>query len=90
MPFLSLNEPRGIYERFQAQTEPAAERIADDVAGHDAAEKLPVRASDLYETVSDASKKAADAVSAHVQEHPLSSVLIAFAAGFVVSKILTR
>ena len=75
---------------FQAQTEPAAERIADDVVGHDAAEKPSVRASDLYETVSDASKKSADAVCAHAQQHPLSSVLIAFAAGVVLSKILTR
>ena len=58
--------------------------------GQDAAEKISGRASDLYGTVSDTSKKSADAITAHVEEQPLSSLLIAFAAGFIFSKILTR
>ncbi len=58
--------------------------------GQDAAGKLSDRASDLYETVSDTSKKSAEAITAHVEEQPLSSLLIAFAAGFIFSKILTR
>ena len=58
--------------------------------GQDTAEKISGRASDLYETVSDTGKKSADAVTAHVEEQPLSSLLIAFAAGFIFSKILTR
>jgi ElaB/YqjD/DUF883 family membrane-anchored ribosome-binding protein len=58
--------------------------------GHDTADKLSGRASDLYETVADTSKKSADAITAHVEEQPLSSLLIAFAAGFIFSKILTR
>jgi ElaB/YqjD/DUF883 family membrane-anchored ribosome-binding protein len=58
--------------------------------GQDTAEKISGRASDLYDTVSDTSKKSADAVTAHVEEQPLSSLLIAFAAGFIFSKILTR
>jgi ElaB/YqjD/DUF883 family membrane-anchored ribosome-binding protein len=58
--------------------------------GQDTAEKISGRASDIYATVSDSSKKSADAVTAHVEEQPLSSLLIAFAAGFIFSKILTR
>jgi ElaB/YqjD/DUF883 family membrane-anchored ribosome-binding protein len=58
--------------------------------GQDTADKISGRAADLYETVSDTSKKSADAISAHVEEQPISSLLIAFAAGFIVSKILTR
>ena len=58
--------------------------------GQDAADKISGRASDLYETVSDKSKKSADAITARVEEQPLSSLLIAFAAGFIFSKILTR
>ena len=58
--------------------------------GQDTAEKLSGRASDLYETVSDTSKKSADAITARVEEQPLTSLLIAFAAGFIFSKILTR
>jgi ElaB/YqjD/DUF883 family membrane-anchored ribosome-binding protein len=58
--------------------------------GHDTADKISDRASDLYETVSDTGRKSADAITAHVEEQPLSSLLIAFAAGFIFSKILTR
>jgi len=58
--------------------------------GQDTADKISGRASDLYETVSDTSKKSAEAITAHVEEQPISSLLIAFAAGFIFSKILTR
>jgi ElaB/YqjD/DUF883 family membrane-anchored ribosome-binding protein len=58
--------------------------------GHDAADRISVRAADLYDTVSDTGKKSADAISSHVEEQPLSSLLIAFAAGFIFSKILSR
>jgi ElaB/YqjD/DUF883 family membrane-anchored ribosome-binding protein len=58
--------------------------------GQDAADKISGRAADLYETVSEKSKKSAEAVTAHVEEQPLSSLLIAFAAGFIFSKIITR
>ncbi len=57
---------------------------------HDTAEKISGRAADLYETVSETSRKSADAITAHVEEKPISSLLIAFAAGFIFSKILTR
>jgi ElaB/YqjD/DUF883 family membrane-anchored ribosome-binding protein len=57
---------------------------------HDTADKISGRAADIYETVSEKSRKSADVVTAHVEEQPLSSLLIAFAAGFIVSKILTR
>lgn len=57
---------------------------------HDAADTISERASGLYETVSETSKKSADALTAHVEERPLQSLLIAFAAGFIFSKILTR
>ena len=75
---------------FQSQTEIEAKQVADDLAGRGSGDTISVRAADLYETVSDASKKSAEAITAHVQQHPLSSVLIAFGAGFVFSKILTR
>ena len=58
--------------------------------GQDTADKLSGRASDIYETVSETGRRSADAVTAHVEEQPLSSLLIAFAAGFIFSKILTR
>jgi ElaB/YqjD/DUF883 family membrane-anchored ribosome-binding protein len=58
--------------------------------GHDAADTISERASGIYETVSDRGRKSANAFTAHVEEQPLSSLLIAFAAGFILSKILTR
>jgi ElaB/YqjD/DUF883 family membrane-anchored ribosome-binding protein len=62
-----------------------ASRISQDTA-----EKISSQASGIYETVSEKGRKSADVVTAHVEEQPLSSLLIAFAAGFIFSKILTR
>lgn len=56
----------------------------------DAADTISDRASDIYETVSAKGRKSADALTAHVEEQPITSLLIAFAAGFIFSKILTR
>jgi ElaB/YqjD/DUF883 family membrane-anchored ribosome-binding protein len=58
--------------------------------GQDAADKISGHAADLYGTVSEKSRKSAEAVTAHVEEQPLSSLLIAFAAGFIFSKIISR
>lgn len=58
--------------------------------GQDAADTITERASDIYETVSEKGRKSADALTAHVEEKPIASLLIAFAAGFIFSKILTR
>ncbi len=58
--------------------------------GQGAADTISDRASDIYETVSEKGRKSADALTAHVEEQPITSLLIAFAAGFIFSKILTR
>lgn len=58
--------------------------------GQDAADTLSERAADLYETVSDTGRRSADRIGAHVEEKPVTSLLLAFAAGFVFSKFLTR
>lgn len=56
----------------------------------DAADTLSDRAADLYDTVSEKSRRSADALSARVEEQPVTSLLLAFAAGFIFSKFLTR
>ncbi|HTI02369.1 MAG TPA: hypothetical protein VL752_15575 [Acidisoma sp.] len=56
----------------------------------DAADTLSERAADIYDTVSEKSRRSADALTAHVEEQPVTSLLLAFAAGFIFSKILTR
>jgi ElaB/YqjD/DUF883 family membrane-anchored ribosome-binding protein len=56
----------------------------------DAAETISDRAADLYETVSDTGRRGADKVTAHIEDKPVTSLLIAFAAGFIFSKIVTR
>ena len=63
---------------------------ANPVIGSDAAERLSDRATELYETALDAGKKSVDVIATYVQENPLTSVLIAFGAGFVLSRILSR
>lgn len=58
--------------------------------GQDAADTISERAADMYETVSETGRRSADRIGAHVEEKPVTSLLLAFAAGFVFSKILTR
>jgi ElaB/YqjD/DUF883 family membrane-anchored ribosome-binding protein len=70
---------------FPDRIEPEAKPVIGD-----AAENLSDRASDLYETALDASKKSAEEISAYVQQKPIISVLLAFGAGFVFSRMLRR
>ncbi|MCB8877334.1 DUF883 family protein [Acidisoma silvae] len=58
--------------------------------GQDTADSISGQAADLYETVSETGRRSANKVTAHIEEKPIASLLIAFAAGFVFSKILTR
>jgi ElaB/YqjD/DUF883 family membrane-anchored ribosome-binding protein len=58
--------------------------------GQDAAERISGTAANVYDNVSKQGKRSAEAVSQHVEEQPISSLLIAFAAGFVFSKLFTR
>lgn len=57
---------------------------------HGAADDLSERATGLYENLSAQGKRAVGAVSHQVEEQPLVSVLVAFAVGFVASKLLSR
>lgn len=56
----------------------------------EAADSIAGQASDLYERVSETGRRGADRLSAHVEEQPVTSLLLAFAAGFIVSKIVSR
>lgn len=56
----------------------------------DAADTLSERAADIYDTVSEKGRRSADVLTAHVEEQPVTSLLLAFAAGFIFSKFLTR
>ncbi len=57
---------------------------------HEAADSISDHASDLYEAVADTGRRSADKLSAQVEERPVTSLLLAFAAGFIFSKIITR
>jgi len=56
----------------------------------DAADTISERAADIYDTVSEKGRRSADALTAHVEEQPVTSLLLAFAAGFIFSKFMTR
>jgi ElaB/YqjD/DUF883 family membrane-anchored ribosome-binding protein len=58
--------------------------------GQNAAEKISGSASDIYGGVSKQTQRSAEAVSQHVQDWPISSLLIAFVGGFALSKLFTR
>ncbi len=58
--------------------------------GQNAAEKISGSASDIYGGVSKQTQRSAEAVGQHVQDWPVSSLLIAFVGGFAISKLFTR
>jgi hypothetical protein len=58
--------------------------------GQNAAEKISGGASDIYSGVSKQTIRSAEVVSEHVQDWPVSSLVIAFVGGFGIAKLLTR
>ncbi len=52
--------------------------------------QLNERASDLYESISDRGERSAKAVGRHVEEHPVTSLLVAFGIGMLASRLLQR
>jgi ElaB/YqjD/DUF883 family membrane-anchored ribosome-binding protein len=58
--------------------------------GRNAAERISGSASDIYGGVSKQTQRSAEAVSQHVQDWPVSSLLIAFVGGFAIAKLFTR
>jgi hypothetical protein len=58
--------------------------------GQNAAEKISGSASDIYGGVSKQTQRSVEAVGQHVQDWPVSSLLIAFVGGFALSKLFTR
>jgi ElaB/YqjD/DUF883 family membrane-anchored ribosome-binding protein len=58
--------------------------------GQNAAEKISGSVSEIYGGVSKQTQRSAEAVGQHVQDWPVSSLLIAFGGGFAISKLFTR
>ncbi|WP_158805794.1 hypothetical protein [Acidisoma sp. L85] len=58
--------------------------------GQNAAEKISESAFEIYGGVSKQTQRSAEAVSQHVQDWPISSLLVAFVGGFALSKLFTR
>lgn len=58
--------------------------------GNGAAHKVVEGSQQLYGRIHDGSERAISAASHEIEERPLTSVLIAFAAGFVGGKLLSR
>jgi ElaB/YqjD/DUF883 family membrane-anchored ribosome-binding protein len=48
------------------------------------------RASDIYDSVSDRGERSIRAISRQVEERPIASLLVAFGAGMIVSRLLSR
>jgi ElaB/YqjD/DUF883 family membrane-anchored ribosome-binding protein len=59
-------------------------------AAHQAAGQIGEEAKELYARLAAEGERTAQAISRHVDEQPLTSVLIAFAAGFLAGRLLTR
>lgn len=52
--------------------------------------QLNERASDIYENLSDRGERSVQAISRQVEERPITSLLVAFGAGMIVSRLLSR
>ena len=59
-------------------------------AAHEAAERVSDTASNLYGQATARAEASAKALANEVDERPLTALLVAFAVGFVASRILTR
>lgn len=63
---------------------------AANEAAHNAAGQLGAWATDNYDNLAAQGKKSVKAIGDQVDEHPIVSLLIAFAAGFCVSRLVSR
>ena len=52
--------------------------------------QLNDRASDIYDNLSEQGERSIQAISRQVEERPITSLLIAFGAGMLVSRLLSR
>jgi ElaB/YqjD/DUF883 family membrane-anchored ribosome-binding protein len=59
-------------------------------AARQATAQLGDEAKELYARLAAEGERTAQAISRHVDEQPLTSVVIAFAAGFLAGRLLTR
>jgi ElaB/YqjD/DUF883 family membrane-anchored ribosome-binding protein len=91
-----LDTLREEFAEMRHTIEALAAKLKSDVgngasgAMHDAASQLSDRATHLYENLASQGKRTVKAVSDQVEEQPLASVVVAFAVGFVASKLLWR
>jgi hypothetical protein len=56
----------------------------------DATQTVNGQAHRLYDALSAEGERAAGAIADHVEERPIASLLIAFAAGYISSRVLAR
>ena len=52
--------------------------------------QLNERASELYESMSDQGERSVKAISRHVEEQPITSLLVAFGVGMIAGHLLSR
>jgi ElaB/YqjD/DUF883 family membrane-anchored ribosome-binding protein len=52
--------------------------------------QLNERASELYESMSDQGERSVKAISRHVEEQPITSLLVAFGVGMIAGRLLSR
>jgi ElaB/YqjD/DUF883 family membrane-anchored ribosome-binding protein len=52
--------------------------------------QLNERASDIYDNLSDQSERSVKAISRQVEERPITSLLVAFGVGMIVSRLMSR
>ncbi len=52
--------------------------------------QLNERASDLYENMSEQGERSVKAITRQVEERPITSLLVAFGVGMIISRLLSR
>ena len=74
-----------LMEQMKSGAIDGASKTAEDLLG-----QLNARASELYERMSEQGDRSIKAISRHVEEQPITSLLVAFGAGMIVSRLLSR
>jgi ElaB/YqjD/DUF883 family membrane-anchored ribosome-binding protein len=74
-----------LMEQMKSGAVDGAGKTAEDLL-----DQLNERASELYDRVSEQGESSVKAISRHVEERPITSLLVAFGVGVIASRLLSR
>ena len=74
-----------LMEQMKGGAIDGASKTAEDLLS-----QLNERAAELYDRISEQGESSVEAISRHVEERPITSLLVAFGVGVIASRLLSR